>query len=356
MQLVIPALFQTNRLLDMMGEPHLPSLDRLLARGRIETIPPTSPDITSPHITSLDDWLCNALGIARQQDFPIAAICLAAEGNNPDQDNWLRADPVHVRIGRDQLILSDIPSLTDDEAAQLCAALAMHFGEDFSPTITRTGAWIVQANSHTNISTTALSSAIGKHIDPLLPKGADAMHWKRLLNEIQMLLFAHPVNQAREARGLPAANSVWLWGGGHLPSMPDSSAKPAIMTSHPLAQTLAKFAGAELHPMQTAWSADLRANLLILDQPHTALQRGDFAAWLDAIKALEKNWLQPLFDSKQALQLHDPVAGKSLVWKNSDRWKLWRRPQKPRRQPFGIETPGTAAHAVANVDEFGNRY
>lgn len=351
MQLVIPALFQTNRLLDMMGEPHLPSLDRLLARGRIEAIPPTS-----PHITSLDDWLCNALGIARQQDFPIAAICLAVEGNNPGQDNWLRADPVHVRIGRDQLILSDIPSLTDDEAAQLCAALAMHFGEDLSPTITRTGAWIVQANSHTDISTTALSNAIGKHIEPLLPKGADAMHWRKLLNEIQMLLFAHPVNQAREAKGLPTANSVWLWGGGHLPSVPDSSAKPSIMTGHPLAQTITHFAGAELHAMQNAWSADLRANLLILDQPHTALQRGDYAAWLDTIKALEKNWLQPLYNSNNNFELIDPTSGKTLVWKKTDRWKLWRRPEKIRRQTFGFDAPGTNSHTVTNVDEFGNRF
>ena len=350
MQVVIPALFQTNPLLDMMGEPRLAALDTLLARGRLVTAPPNN----------LIDWLCQQLGIPKQQDTPIASICLAMDGTNPENKVWLRADPVHVRITRDQLILSDIPGLTDDEAAQLCAALAMHFGEDFSPTITRTGAWIVQANSHTDISTTALSSAIGKHIDPLLPKGADALHWRKLLNEIQMLLFAHPVNQAREASGLPTANSVWLWGGGRLPTLPDTATKPAIMTSHLLAQTLAKFADTSLLPMQTTWqtaeSADLHASLIILDQPHTALQNSDYAAWLDAIKVLERNWLQPLYNSNQCFELIDPAAGKTLVWKSTDRWKLWRRPERIQRQTFGFETPGTNSHPVTNVDEFGNRF
>jgi hypothetical protein len=31
-----------------------------------------------------------------------------------------------------------------------------------------------------------------------------------------MLLFAHPVNQARESKNLPAINSIWCYGGGLL--------------------------------------------------------------------------------------------------------------------------------------------
>ena len=37
--------------------------------------------------------------------------------------------------------------------------------------------------------------------------------WRRLVNELQMLWFDHPVNQAREARGMRPVNSVWLYGG-----------------------------------------------------------------------------------------------------------------------------------------------
>lgn len=37
--------------------------------------------------------------------------------------------------------------------------------------------------------------------------------WRRLVNELQMIWFDHPVNQAREARGLRPVNSLWLYGG-----------------------------------------------------------------------------------------------------------------------------------------------
>src|SRR2546430_884920 len=40
------------------------------------------------------------------------------------------------------------------------------------------------------------------------------MRFHALMNEAQMLLHEHPVNAEREARGLPALNSIWFWGGG----------------------------------------------------------------------------------------------------------------------------------------------
>ena len=45
--------------------------------------------------------------------------------------------------------------------------------------------------------------------------GGDAMRaWRRLANEIQMTWHEHPVNKAREERGLPPINGLWLYGGG----------------------------------------------------------------------------------------------------------------------------------------------
>jgi 2,3-bisphosphoglycerate-independent phosphoglycerate mutase len=40
-----------------------------------------------------------------------------------------------------------------------------------------------------------------------------------LVKESQRLLKNHPVNHAREAKGLPPANSIWLWGQGRSPRM-----------------------------------------------------------------------------------------------------------------------------------------
>ncbi len=58
---------------------------------------------------------------------------------------------------------------------------------------------------------------IGKEISALLPKIKEPV--LTLMKASQVLLKNHPVNQTREANGLPPANSIWLWGQGPSPKM-----------------------------------------------------------------------------------------------------------------------------------------
>jgi hypothetical protein len=46
--------------------------------------------------------------------------------------------------------------------------------------------------------------------------GERSRMWMKLQNEVQMAWFQHPVNEAREARGLPAVNSIWFHAQGTL--------------------------------------------------------------------------------------------------------------------------------------------
>jgi len=342
LRLTIPALFQTDDLLDLLGEPRLPSLDILLARGRRE------PLVRS----SLEALLCQELGIARQQDWPIAPIGYAAEGGLPGNDYWLRADPVHVRIERDRLILAEISDLPQDEANRLCAALAAHFGESFSPQALRPDAWYVRAATRPDIATTSISQAAGQHIDPLLPSGGDAMQWRTLLNEVQMLLFDHPVNQARELRGEPVINSVWLWGGGCLPEAGEKSRR-TILCSNATWRALVRHTGADARMLPNKWSVEIADDaLLVLDEPHRCLRQGDFNGWLAAMRDFENNWLQPLLASGRPFRLDDPLNGISLNWRSAYRCKFWLLAQKPAQHGFNMQPPPSES----GVDVFGNRY
>ena len=58
---------------------------------------------------------------------------------------------------------------------------------------------------------------IGNEISPFLSQMEEPV--LSLVKESQRLLKNHPVNQAREARGLLPANSIWLWGQGRSPQM-----------------------------------------------------------------------------------------------------------------------------------------
>lgn len=53
----------------------------------------------------------------------------------------------------------------------------------------------------------------GRDLGDWWPLGDAWRQWRRCLNEIQMAWHEHPVNIARQARGQPPINSVWLYGG-----------------------------------------------------------------------------------------------------------------------------------------------
>ena len=56
--------------------------------------------------------------------------------------------------------------------------------------------------------------ARGRQIEEFLPAGRDAPRLRLLMSEIEMWLFNHAVNRARQAQGSAAINGLWLWGGG----------------------------------------------------------------------------------------------------------------------------------------------
>lgn len=343
LRLIVPALFQSDDLIDMLGAARLPGLDRLLARGRRE---PLGSDDT-------ESLLCQALGIARQQDWPVAPISMALAGQDPEQGYWLRADPVHVRIERDRLLLHEIPDSDAEGEKILCAALSEHFAGDFSLQFLRPGAWVLRAGSRPQLTTTPLSRAAGQNIDPLLPAGADALHWRKLLNEVQMLLFQHPANQAREARGEDAINSVWLWGGGYLPEAMLQSAR-TVLSSEADWRALGAFAGAGVGMLPEKWDREVPENaLLVLDEPHRRLRSGDPSGWLEAMRQLEKNWLNPLLAAGATFRVEDPLQGQGVYWRPAYRWKFWQRGGKASTKPLELRM---SAPAESGIDAFGNRY
>jgi hypothetical protein len=325
MLLLIPHLFPPSRLLDIAAQDlRLPALETLLARGR----PQTCSD------EGLEAALCLALGIERQQDWPLAPITLEADGGVAGNAYWLRADPVHLQVMRDRIVLADSAELnvSRQEADALAAAIGSHFGEALSPIPHHPQRWVVSFPQAPDLSTTPLSVAMGRAIEPLMPQGDDAPHFRSLLNELQMLLFAHPVNQAREARGELPINSLWLWGGGHKRSAPKSGL--SLYTRDIEVSALATFCRAAVHPLPAQPDKTLlqAEAIVILDQLTHAGQCGDAFGWRELIRSLEANWFVPLLDAirsigPQGLRLVDPVNGKSLQLQRTDAWKIWRRRQ-----------------------------
>ena len=128
------------------------------------------------------------------------------------------ATPLHAALGLTDLTPIDpaLIALSEHESRALCDAADAHLAVDgvrlfFADANT----WLVRCATEINVLTERPDWLIDEPLRPNLPRGKDARLVERWMNELQMLLFAHPVNAAREERGSPPINVVWLWGFGN---------------------------------------------------------------------------------------------------------------------------------------------
>jgi hypothetical protein len=121
----------------------------------------------------------------------------------------------HATLGLTDLTPLD-PSqlqLSDEESRMLCDACDAHVREDgVRLEFVSAYEWRVITQRNISALTERADWIIGEPLRPNLPRGDDARMVERWMNELQMLLFNHPVNAARAERRLPPVNVVWLWG------------------------------------------------------------------------------------------------------------------------------------------------
>jgi hypothetical protein len=311
----------------------LPALETLFARGALQR-----------HAgMSLERWLAAAFRVPPQYDQPLAAVSLRGEGVDPGEACWLQADPVHLKVQRDHLILADANcfEITAQEAADMLAALNAHFLQDgiefVAPVPQR---WYARTREEARIRTTPTAEVTGRSIERFLPAGDDAARWRRLASEAQMLLHQHPCNDARETRGELPINSIWFWGAGRMCSVGAGLPYRAVWSDHPLALGLAAGAGLEVRPLPQS-SAQLMETgrnlahdgpvLIVLDELRRAACN-DLQAWRNALATLEARWFAPLLEALkrgalQGVTLHALGLDSSFasVYTRFDRFKFWRR-------------------------------
>ena len=330
-RLLVPDLFWPDRdFPDVYRELDTPALAQLLGKGRRQ----------HADTTSVEAWLCEQFSVERQQDWPVAPYSLLADGGDPGAHHWLRADPVHLKLEGGRLMLADSGtfSISQHEAERLTDSLNAHFcadGVTFYPL--RPDRWYLRCETAPALETTELAAAAGRSIDALLPRGGDAQTWRTRLNDVQMLLHGHAVNDERESAGKLPVNSVWLWGGG---SMQERVSAPfnALWSRDAFAAGLAQAAriAARNLPGDAAdflrTSASEGVNLLVLDQLRGAAQYGDAHGWRESLERLERDWFAPLLQVLRQerigmLSVHalGPEGALSAEVTRGDLRRFWRR-------------------------------
>ena len=334
--LVITDLFLHNDFAtEVCAGLRLPALEKMLARGASTGSARTGFGSARMDVSdvSLENHLCELFGVPCRTDAPVAPISAAFDGLG--EGCWLRADPAHLRLQREQMVLLPNVDISADEAGQLCAALNGNFAgqgmEFFAPHPQR---WYVRLDKLPDIVTVPLSQAAGRNVHDLLPKGVEALRWHQVFNEIQMLLFAHPVNEDREARGELPINSLWFWGGGCGVNATPQKNYDSVSSDEVLAGMFASAAGIPFAGWSGQWRDEERngRQLLVWTGLRRALQQGDLGAWRAALQDFETGYAQPLWLALRAgkiSQLQVDILGgdraRRLLLNRADTWAFWRR-------------------------------
>ena len=223
----------------------------------------------------------------------------------------LRADPVHLRPDLDAARLFDSShfSLSRDEAASMADALARHFAPEGvrfeAPYPTR---WYVRVEKEPDAVFRPPGAVAGRGAGGSLPAGNEGAVWRRRMNEAQMVLHAHPANQAREARGELPVNSVWFWGAGAPGPVPRRRFHE-VVADDPLIRALAERGGARVHgldqrpaaPGEAADEAGAGRRLVAPgDGCYRAVAGRDVESWRRELVHAEERWFRPLLDEAVA--------------------------------------------------------
>jgi hypothetical protein len=319
--LFIPSLFWPHS--GSGPAPIVPVLQTLAGRG----------DAAEARCDDAQAWLCEQFNVAKQSDWPAAPVALYGAGLLPGDGFWLSADPVHLQVNRDRLILTapGTLSVTDAEAVSLCAALNRHFStENFRFLAPQPHRWYLNTPRPPRIHTFGLARAIGHDVDRMLPQGEDRLAWHAIFNETQMLLHGHPVNEEREQRGAVPINSLWFSGGGILPRA--SASFGAVIGSSALARGLSKLADIPFRTGDPDLDAVAADDVLVeLRDAETAAMRLDQAGWKEALENLELRWFVPVANLLKSGRIRRIViatvaAGRSYRWSVSraNLWRFWR--------------------------------
>ncbi len=335
----------------------------IIAPGICGPLADTSPLASSPviarwikilsrahHSTALGNThalLAALSGREFNNDFPSAAFALLANDLYDPARFYMHADPVHLQADIDSALLAPGADLTisEAEASALCQTLNQHFDQDGLTFLSlKNDTWFVSSREEIKLDTTSLVDAAGRNINYLLPAGEDAVRWKQILTEAQMLLHTHELNVSRENTGQASINSLWFHGSGQLPEQwpvqpcePENAGINNLCSDHDVLKGLASHIKCDYLNVPDSvnvytdylLSCEAGANnVLHLTMLEQLTNYTDVEPWLDQLEDVLQNWIYPLlnFANKNNIKVTlYPCTKKRYQFSKSDVLKFWRK-------------------------------
>jgi hypothetical protein len=149
----------------------------------------------------------------------------------PSGTAWI-ATPVHLLAGLTSVHLprAGVLRLAPAEAQRLALDFGRTFeGSGFKLTVLPPADLLLVGPPFPEVKTVEPARAALGSLKDAQPRGKGAELLRRLGAEIEMWLYAHPLNSERARVGMPAVSALWPWGGGPMPIELRSSAQPSAV-------------------------------------------------------------------------------------------------------------------------------
>jgi hypothetical protein len=277
----------------------LPQLERLLKRMRLtQTLHSDDPLCPAmPH----ERVMAQALGFADPLHGPWAAWQTAAGGEDAARAQaWIT--PCHWQVGMDQVVMHNPADLQLDDTQSQALLLAMQ------PYLQADGLhvrwhdalhWHASGPLIEDLRTASADRVIGANVKPWITDGRWPPALRRLQSEMQMLLYTHPVNDARAERGLSPVNSFWVHGAGRCSAARPADAAPSVQALDALREP---FLHGDPQRWRQAWLA-IDTHLGSLPEPGALSLCGEHVA--HTFEAASPSVWQSL---RRSLMRHRPLA------------------------------------------------
>ncbi|HET6632847.1 MAG TPA: phosphoglycerate mutase [Rhodanobacteraceae bacterium] len=248
---------------------------------------------------------------------PLAAITRQQQAGDAGDGVWLFADLANVQpdLTGARMLACGMLDVTADEAEALAQPLRPLFGDRGVLLETTTPPrWHLRLPQGTRLPDFATPEAVlGDSLIAHLPEGDEGRRWRALLNEAQVILHQHPVNNERRRRGKPFVNSLWFWGAGGNGTLPPWLKCVAAQAygDAPLLQALAAQAGVPVQPSAAFDPTATPGEDVLLDLGNAS----GAAATLALLRATlrRRNRLELAF-----------ADGERYRVRRSHRWRFWR--------------------------------
>ncbi|HEY1399112.1 hypothetical protein [Roseateles sp.] len=265
-----------------LRELELPHLSRLL--GLLAPVEDVGDADESSPLPPHEHFLARRRGVADDHP-PIAAWRVRAAGQDPAGAAWALLTPAHFAIGTEGVTALGPETLDLDEAesrAFLDALTTALFpaAEGWRTAWLSTGEWAIAHDELDGLEAASADRVLNRGVETWYPR---ARRLRTLLNEAQMLLHDHPLNQAREQRNRRPLNAVWIGGGAR----ERGNALPA--------------------------------DLVVDDRLRAPMLTGDLYSWSEGWKALDQG---PIAQALNAARAGEPV---SLTLSGERLARTWRR-------------------------------